>query len=250
MKGKRHSHMLAPMGKPLSALLEFLAAVNLGVAPQLRMMHLKVKFWVTATQSFGCSAQGFKAIVDAGLVEVLTEAMEGDGSTLELWLRTMVHDVWVGYLKAATTPDELHGKLETLSEDANDGCGVLRLKGQSEVNTRVVAPVLADLQMLSVLTLAWKPERVLAADVSSALARLATKRLQSISDTLLKCDLGGEMLASSALVIQRSSQTAAADASFRAGGDLALKRPHAVHQDRWRCACPGESPYGRRRVSI
>ena len=109
---------------------------------------------------------------------------------------------------------------------------MLRLKAQSEVNTRVVAPVLDDLEMLSVLALAWKPECVLAADVSSALARLATKRLQSISDTLPKCDLGGEMLASSALVIQRSSQTAAADTSFaRAESLLSSHRTPYIRTD-------------------
>ena len=207
--------MLQPMLTPLGNLLEFLPAVDLGAAPTLRMLMLKVKFWVLSG-TFGCSAKGFQAMSEGGLAKVLADAIEGDGSSVELWLRTMVHEVWMGYLKVpALVLAEVHDQLETLAKDAEKGCEVfLNCDQSSAVDTGVVAPVLADLQALAVMALAWKPDCVLADDVSQALDRLKEKRMGCIASLLPKCDLGREMLASSALIIQKSCQTATADAHF------------------------------------
>ena len=198
----------------------------MGAAPTLRMTMLKVKFW-TGSEEFGCSAQGFNALIDTGLVQVLGDAMVGDGASLELWLRTMVLEVWMGYLKVPTPSPELHKKLEILGKDADGGCEVLRLNcDQSVVGTRVIAPVLADLEALAAMTLAWKTDSVLAGDVKSAIDRFKEKRLECIAELLPKCDLGREMLSSSAFVIQKSSQTAVADACFARAQSL-------LSQERW-----------------
>ena len=150
-----------------------------------------------------------------GLLAVIDDSFVGDGSSLELWLRTMVHEVWELYLSAPAPPVELYIKLRTLADDAANGCGVLLPNSaKSLACTRVLTPVCEDLQAFAAMTFAWKPEEVLAADIASALAHLKEKHMGCIAQLLTKCDIGREMLSSSALVLQQSGKGDAADAHF------------------------------------
>ena len=138
--------------------------MGLVAAPSLRQFALKIKFFMSSSE-FGCSAQALEAIVAEGL-PTLSTASTGDGASLELWFRTIVHEAWRIYLKSPTAADDIAARVLHLNQDAEAFGEVLRpICDNDETASRVLRPVCEDIGALAVLTRVLRPdEEALAVD--------------------------------------------------------------------------------------
>ena len=191
---------------------------EMGVSLTLKQFWLKVKFWVSS-QDWGCSAPALQVLLDEGLVSLTAQIAAGDGSSLELWFRTMVHDAWQRYLRREEQPEALHDLMARFAADAERFAGVLRsicdCDSKESAAARVLRSVCEDGEALATLAWAWKPDQVLAGAVQSALAHVKTKRMEKFDHLLPKSAIGREMLLKGAAVMATAGQETAADAKFQ-----------------------------------
>ena len=109
------------------------------------------------SREFGCSAQALEAIVAEGL-PTLSTASTGDGASLELWFRTMVHEAWRTYLSSRTSND-IAARVLHLNQDAEAFGEVLRpICDNDETASRVLRPVCEDIGALAALTRVLRPD--------------------------------------------------------------------------------------------
>ena len=194
--------------------------VEMGVSLTLQQFWLKVKFWVNS-QEWGCSASALRVLVQEGLVSNTIGMATGDGSSLELWFRTMVHEAWLRYLARQEEPEALHESMDCFASDALQFAGVLRSDcDSSETAAKALRPVCEDAEALATLARAWKPDQVLAAAVQLALARLKTNRMVAFQKALPKSAIGREMLTQGARVLATQGQETAANAKFQQAREL------------------------------
>ena len=164
----------------------------------------------------GRSAPSLQTLFDDGFECLIQDLTSGDGASLELWFRSMVHERWLLYLDTPAEPEVFQQQMVRLAGDLNGCAEVLRpaCSEGSELTAKVLQPVCEDAAALATLAMASKPDDVLAAAVQSALARLQEQRMAAFAHKLPKCDIGREMLTKSALVLAVDGSEKGADAKF------------------------------------